>query len=361
MSLSNEMKIVYSVTILIFFFIITPTNANADDNITSLKTEIENLKENNILLDNKIIQQKETVHNTDKKFDNLKDNLRELKNNNDDTWESISDIIDAKEEIIHIKKELDNNKSNLQSLLTEKSTNTKSIQILYKDLKILEVKLRSTVSESQLIKNDKKDIKNFNFTGYVKNIGIKLSNSCIVMIQNNITTTCPTYEELYQLDSSNQIISGTFGYEDNFFHRLEPTSQNNWRWYTFDNTLRLFVDPSSQMQSRMKIIEIIPNFDVYIDTNKTKITKNQTQERIIYHDRYIDDYCKTSTINSDKWKIILPDTINHMRQNCTPGTTFFNGTEFIPIIQSEYNRLESPNWQALQWFEESKVKCKELC
>ena len=122
------------------------------------------------------------------------------------------------------------------------------------------------------------------------------------------------------------------------------------------------------------MIEITPNLDTYTmigkkyqhgefeyedDTkiitahsNQTKIIpiKVLTQEsgRILYHDRYIDNYCKTGMINSNNWKMLLPDTIHHMRQNCIEGSTSLDNVEFIPANNTEFNKLESPSWQELQ-------------
>ena len=219
----------------------------------------------------------------------------------------------------------------------------------------------------------------FNFLRHLINL------RTITMIKNNITTTCPTYEELYHLDSSNQNISGTFGYEDGLFQRLESNVSDGWRWYDSDDTIRLFVDPQSQMYNRIKIIEITPNLEAYAvkgknyqhqkyenatmeittHTNKTKTitapVKIQEQGRIVYHDRYVDDHCRTALVNSEKWMMILPGIIHHMRNNCADESFAISNMEFIAPNNSPFNRDESPSWKKLQWFEESKVKCKELC
>ena len=34
------------------------------------------------------------------------------------------------------------------------------------------------------------------------------------------------------------------------------------------------------------------------------------------------------------------------------GSTSLDNVEFIPANNTEFNRLESPSWQELQWFEE---------
>ena len=388
-SLTNK-EIIYSFIILMFIIIIIPINANADSEdkikINKVKKQIIDAKNKIISLENDTVQQKITITQNEAEHNILKDKLRDVKRNSDDSWNDIQKIIDAKDDLAESESTIKLSKYKLQLLLTEKSDDLKLVESLQHEIDDITISLRKQIDKQETIQSDK-NTNSFNFTGYVKNIGVTLSSSCITMIKNNITTTCPSYKELYSLDSSNQNVSGTFGYKDNFFQRLEPNMKNSWRWYDSDNIIRLFVDPPSQMQSRMKMIEITPNLDTYTmigkkyqhgefeyedDTeiitahsNQTKIIhiKVSTQEsgRILYHDRYIDNYCKTGMINSDNWKMLLPDTIHHMRQNCIEGSTSLDNVEFIPVIDTEFNRLESPSWQELQWFEESKIKCNTLC
>ena len=350
--------------------------------IDKLKTKITDTNNKITLLETDIEKQKTVIIQNEIKFDNLKNELKTLKKNSDDSWTYIEKIMDAKNTVREAEKEIISSKDKLQLLFIEKSDNIRLIDELEEETDDVITLLRKQVDESETLQQDQN---NSNSTGLVKKIGITLSANCIKMLKNNITTSCPTYEELYYLDSSIQNISGEFSFKDGFFQRLKPNMINSWNWYDFDNNLRIFVDPPSGMENKIKMIEIRPNFNTYIingekyqpqkyedknievtsHTNKTKTitvkVETQKQGRILFHDRYVDDYCKNAMINSDKWLELLDDTIQHMRNNCDEGSTVFNNMEFIPATKTEFNMMESPSWQALQWFEEAQKKCKELC
>lgn len=353
--------------------------------INKLKGEITNSNKKIISLEVKMEKQKIIIVDYEIKFETLKDELKTLKKNSNNSWDSLKKIIDTEKKLRESEEKLKESKKKLQLLRIEQSSIIRLIDDLDKKLDEMIISLRKKVSEKEIIQQEDEKINSFNSTGLVKKIGIKLSSSCIQLIKNNFTTTCPTYEELYKLDSSVQNISGEFGYKDGYFQRLDSNYINSRNWYDFDNQLRIFVDPPVSMQSHIKMVKIESNFDTYLlngknyqsakyedknievinHFNKTKIitlkVKTQEQGQIIYHDRYIDDYCKMSIISSDNWKELLDDTIKHMRQNCDEGTTIFNNTEFIPAIKTEFDITKSPSWQALQWFEKAKIECKNLC
>lgn len=319
--------------------------------IDEIKEKITDANVKITTLDDEIDEQKSTITQNESHFDDLKSELNVLKKIDDDSWDYIQKIMDAQSDISDAEKEITLSKDELSLLYTKRSDTIKLISQLEDELESVFIILKKQVSEEELLQNTND---NLNFTNYVKKIGIVLSPTCLTMIKNNITTTCPTYEELYHLDSSIQNISGEFGFEDGFFQRLNPELINSWRWYDFDNNIRIFLDPPSGMESRMKMIEIQPNlktFDIggkkiqlqkfedkeieitnIFNKTSTITIKVETQKegRILYHDRYIDDYCKRAIINADKWAELLSDTILHMQQNCEDGTTSFDNMEFIP-------------------------------
>ncbi len=185
-------------------------------------------------------------------------------------------------------------------------------------------------------------------------IGIVLSKTCLIMLKNDLPTTCPTYEVLSELDSSNKLISGGFIYKDGFYQREEPFLKKSWNWYAFDNseTWRIFVDPPREYLNKVKLITIENNFDTYID-RKDRITENRTLTQ--YHDRYIDN-CWTSTVNSDKWKMLIPDTIFYMRNGCT-GATEFDHIEYISLGLTQMDHTDSKKYRHDQWVKEVIENC----
>lgn len=342
--------------------------------INSFQKSIDKIE---ILIDDQkiIILENESQLQTDK------DKLKSLKKSSSTSWTHLEKIIDAKDEIPKSELKLSESKKTLIGLENKVQQRIHSINNYKNDV----IQAERQIKLQTPIKTELVEIDNSNL---VKKIGVKLSNTCITALKNNVTNPCGiSYKNLIIMDSSNTDISGKFTTDENgLFHRGSPQLKDSHRWYDSDNELRLFVDPSSNLESRIKMIEISPNFETYtLNSNKIQhseyefkdfevfsIMKNQTETitvktlvqepgRILFHDRYIDDRCRKSIISSDNWKFLLLDTINHMRNNCSEGTTSLNNTEFIPAIKTEFNPMDSPSWKALQWFEESKVKCKALC
>ena len=65
-------------------------------------------------------------------------------------------------------------------------------------------------------------------TAHAEFFGISYDNTCKTMIKNNITSNCPTYEDIITLypDTSIKGVSGEFGYRDGIYQRL-PTKLTN--------------------------------------------------------------------------------------------------------------------------------------
>jgi len=184
-------------------------------------------------------------------------------------------------------------------------------------------------------------------------IGITLSNSCITLLQNNFSTTCPTYEELKALDSSNTKVSGKFETIDGWHQRTSSDYKNSWRYYDDDPRIRIFVDPPKGMNDKIDMIEIQPNFDTYLLAKDNNITNNT---RTVYHDRYIDN-CKNAIINAEKWKLLLADTIYFMRNNCNDNFTLFNHIETIYVEYVDHDISTSRKYIHEKWLEEVKTYC----
>jgi hypothetical protein len=78
-----------------------------------------------------------------------------------------------------------------------------------------------------------------------KIITLSLSNGCIQAHKNNITTICPTYEDLIQFDNTDQLISGEFVTENGFYHRADSKFKKHCNYYNNPQLfpLVLVVDP----------------------------------------------------------------------------------------------------------------------
>lgn len=208
-------------------------------------------------------------------------------------------------------------------------------------------------------------------TGLRNKIGVELAQSCIIAIKNNFKTECPTYEDLYYLDSSNIIISGKFVTTDDFFHR-EPTKiKNSWRWYDMDKSPRIFIDPPFGMNNRIKMITILPNFDTYHRQNDllreyTGNSSSSMQEfdRVLYHDRFMNPNCSVATINADKWQILVNDTINYMQNNCNENYTEVDTIEIISTNKTKFDITTSQKYkddQRMKWILEFCIFSYGVC
>lgn len=291
-------------------------------------------------------------------------NLKQVKKAASTSWDAVLEIREAENKILQAQANYTASRNELKSLLQEKSDLIKIIRGLVK----VEVEDDTPLIPSNL----------------TKRIGITLSNSCIIMVSNNFTTNCPSYEDLFILDSSNTSWSGNFTTDYNgFFHREDPPIDNSYRLYQFDSKVRIFIDPPHP--DRYKLITIVPNFDTYFiagdliqrqEYTLINVTQagnstqkainysylNQTQEygRVLYHDRYVDN-CKSSVIDAEDWEILLVDTINFLRNDCLPQHTSFDEREVIIPEYDEIDITTSPNYQAKWQLEEDMIRCKVLC
>ncbi len=280
--------------------------------------------------------------------------------------------MDAKKAVADFETLIKDSKAKLFELLNEQSQFSLTYDLL------VEAKAQSITD----LRNQYRP----SLTGLTKLVGIELSQSCTKMIKYNITTDCPSYETLIQLDSSITEVSGEFVTDmGGYFHRSPSPMQSSWNWYDYDDQIRVIVDPPIGMSSRIKMIEIVPNFDTYTlindmvqlpeyeiitvqvtntQGNQTKtrdiLVRNQTQTfgMILFHDRYVEN-CSKAKINSANWQEIIADTLHYLRTDCTQ--TSYNIKEVIYPNYTSIDIMESPEYKKWLWFEAAKEQCKELC
>ena len=314
-------------------------------------------------IDIKIDEWKITMKNLDKLLEQAKENLRIAKQDQHKSWKGSIHLESVQTELIKAENNVKDGRIKYLDLLREKSDMIK------------ESKLPKTVP-----------IQKSDLRGLIKIIGIDLSQSCIIQIKNNMTTDCPTYLDLRQLDSSKQEISGYFKRENGYYFRGNPVLLESWRFYDHDPTIRIIIDPPNGMSERIRTITIQDNFDVYFLPDSKSMKQNYivlnntsiydgwgnstvfskldkpsvqvwdyTASRVIYHDRYVDEACKHAVINADKWVSLLPDTINYMRNNCDEKSTSFNHKEVIITQLTPQDITTTQKYkddQRLKWIKE---------
>lgn len=184
-------------------------------------------------------------------------------------------------------------------------------------------------------------------------IGISLSKSCQTMIRNNVTSQCPSYLELVQLDSSLSV-QGLFTYDDKgFYHRENSQYRNSWRLYDTDPTPRIIVDPVHGMADKIQMIEIQPSLETYLDPKDTVIINNT---RTVYHQRFVDD-CHNAVISAEMWKELIADTIYYMRNGCAEKYTAFDPIEKIYMPPSYQDISTSRKYLHDQWIDFVQHNC----
>ena len=343
--------------------------ADSREEIKAIDTEIQSLEAKLLSYDQLITDAKVSMADSEKLVREKKEELRIAKRDQDKSWGGAENVESVQKALDDALVSVQDTRGKYISTLKEKSDIIKKIRELRITLKSQELNLE--------IQNRP--------TGSAKIIGVDLSQGCITLIKNNFRTDCPSYSALRKFDSSMQEVSGFFT-DDGFYHRGSPPQKNSWRLYDHDSTPRVIVDPPPGMSERIRLITIQDNFKDYLlpDSrtmkpnyqliNMTKLAdewgKNgtynglvktsffnttDTASRIIYHDRYIDEKCWHAIINADKWEILLPDTINYMRNNCDDAHTSFIHKEVVVEKLTPQDITTSQKYkdeQRLKWIKE---------
>jgi hypothetical protein len=191
-------------------------------------------------------------------------------------------------------------------------------------------------------------------------IGISLSRTCIIMIQNNIDSDCPTYEEILLLfpDTSRQEISGGFIEDDNgFYHREQTKFKSHFGFYTYEpNTI--WVDPPGDITGKIATIFIEPSLNDYLIKGSHSMSNNTIT---MGHSRWVDDKCYRATISAEDWIFLIGDTIQYLDHSCDEKFTNFDHLKTISFEKSYQDITTSYKYQFDKWIELSKVKCRERC
>lgn len=187
-------------------------------------------------------------------------------------------------------------------------------------------------------------------------VGVVLSKTCITMIKNNLTTTCPTYEEIMTLfpDNTNQNISGKFVYKDGYLQRANTLYLNHYKFYTYQ-PVTLWIDPPGDITGRIATITIEPSLPEYL-IEESKTLKGNIQ--IVAHSRYVDPLCYRSTITATDWVYLTGDTIQLMLHNCDPAFTNFNHIKTRWLGESYQDIATSNKYKIDQMVKLAKEKYK---
>lgn len=188
--------------------------------------------------------------------------------------------------------------------------------------------------------------------------GIALSRTCLSMISNQITSDCPTYQEINTLfpDTTNPLIAGEFKIIDGIYQRDIPPVKNPWRFYYYSIEPILWIDPPSDARSRLIMITIESSLPEYKIGDESK--KMDDYSISFQKDRWVDDKCHEAKVTAKTWVFLTGDTLNLMKHNCDKSFTSFDGTVKKEFVKSYQDITTSFKWNHDKWVAENLIKCK---
>ena len=191
-----------------------------------------------------------------------------------------------------------------------------------------------------------------------ENFGIVLDNTCKTMLKNNISSNCPTYEDIITLfpDTSKQDVSGKFQYHNGFYQRGPTKFIDSFEYYRFGDRPILFVDPPMETATRIKLIEIKANLDQYLLRGETKSYNPTDHSLTMGIGRYIDS-CRLAYVDASNWIFLVGDTLNHMNNGCSADSTQFNSTVITKLGKVQHDITTSYKYKLEAWQKEMINRC----
>lgn len=140
-------------------------------------------------------------------------------------------------------------------------------------------------------------------------IGIQLSETCLRMIQNNVTNTCLTYKQLKPLDTTNPLLAGKWT-DKPYTHRLPPLVKNT---YSFNDSTIVMVDPNLDFSTRARML--IVTDDNFTWVNKAEVSTNGGLTTHEFLNQYASLNCDEAKVPSDF--NLVNETLHYLESGCT--------------------------------------------
>lgn len=190
-------------------------------------------------------------------------------------------------------------------------------------------------------------------------VGITLSQTCLTMIKNNMTTDCPSYDIINAVfpDTSNQEISGKFVYKDGLWQRDNSNFSQHYNWYSYSGPV-LWIDPPGDIVGRIATITIETQIPEYKVQQSKKLINNTMT---VGHSRYVDDKCYRASVTAQDWLLITGDTLRYMQNDCSSDFTNFEHLESKYFEYAYHDITTTYKYQLDSWIAQTKIKCKGLC
>lgn len=197
----------------------------------------------------------------------------------------------------------------------------------------------------------------------VDDYGIMTSKKCQIMIKNNLTSDCPTTEQILELfpDTSPRHHVGDFKIINNIVQREPMISNidNCWHYVSalaWTQSKTLWIDPPGCIIPFIKMITIESNFHEYpIDGVTSQVTNNTI---IMGNERYVNLGCTESIINAADWPLLAGDTLQYMNHGCDPAFTNFDHIKKFYFEKSNQDISTSNKYKLDEFFKSAKEKYK---
>lgn len=332
--------------VLIASIVIIPhAHAALRDEIDILQEKIDDLYEDIQELEIDIQKANNDVKTYEISVSNLETRQKVAKERYDEspsdtTRENLQDITN---DLVKAERDLNNAKAKLENY--EDSLRAKNSQV---------ITLEKNIANMRLLPND-----TFKPKTDHEHYGIVLSKTCTTMISNNMSTVCPTYEELNALfpDTSNQQVSGKLEFINGMYQRGNDIKNGHWGFYNFHEKTTTWIDPPGDIRDKINLIIIEPRLPEYKIAGLQKMENNTIY---VGHNRHVDS-CRTATITATDWLFLTGDTMRYLQNDCDPEFTTFSYLKKHVFQKTEMDISTSYKWQLDNWLEKVKNECKGIC
>ena len=197
----------------------------------------------------------------------------------------------------------------------------------------------------------------------VDDYGIMTSKKCQIMIKNNLTSDCPTYEQILELfpDTSPRHHVGDFKIINGLVQREPMISKidNCWQYLStlaWTQSKTLWIDPPGCVQPFIKMITIESNFKEYPIIGVTSQVTNNTI--VMGNERYVNSGCTESIIDAENWIFHTGDTLRYLNNGCDPAFTSFDHLKKFYFEKSTQDISTSNKYKLDEFFKNAKEKYK---
>ena len=297
-------------------------------------------------LKEKWLDQRKNTQGNDGEIKGLEYKLKKMKKEYRDAYdtaETSEEITEAK----RLKSEYNAFLIEFENALEESQKEIDSVGTYESDYEEAREALEVMVEELRELRDEFQDLRIEMFKAKTSDqfINIRLSGTCLVLIENGYPNNCPTYIELKEaFDNTDPNFSGGFSPSEsgNDIRRDASQMQNYWNYYQqLPNWKIITVDPDAYMMTKGMLIEITahhlklkPDLETGIDFDKNEI--------YVQHGISINKTCSHATVSPDMELISL--VVKQFFDRCNNPEDDWKKIEVRPIydvltLDKGYNPL----------------------